>query len=233
MAALEARLGLIEDGHEGLRRGDLSEVEARLERLEGDEAPAAAAAVGCLDSRLVDLEAAVTGLPTHYDVERALDAGLAGVPREEDLETVRQVVGAGLAEVPREEDWAAVRQAAAGPSMEAVRAELTAAMAGLVTAGDLQREMATLRRGPAYVRGAGAAMYHAVASAHPLLEPLFHETRCGWAFGGTPGVQRFDVEPAITYRAKGQDVQVRRCDKCWQSMTIPQQPAPEAGGGQS
>ena len=50
-------------------------------------------------------------------------------------------------------------------------------------------------RGPAYVRARGSKKYHRVASAHPLSPAGDHETRCGWSFGLSQGVQRFDAEP--------------------------------------
>ena len=38
-------------------------------------------------------------------------------------------------------------------------------------------------------------MYHAVASAHPLLPPEMHETSCGRAFGLARETARFDTPP--------------------------------------
>jgi hypothetical protein len=59
----------------------------------------------------------------------------------------------------------------------------------------LEVKLKDFMRGPAYVRARGSKKYHRVASAHPLSPAEDHETRCGWSFGPSQGVQRFDAEP--------------------------------------
>ena len=59
--------------------------------------------------------------------------------------------------------------------------------------------------------GTEAEPYHAVASAHPLMGPELHVTRCGWAFGLTLGVRR-RVEPP-----EG----VRPCETCYPELRKP------------
>ena len=88
------------------------------------------------------------------------------------------------------------------------------------TLADLKRvmtlEFEQYNRGPRFVHNPGAECYHAVATAHPLMPPELHETRCGWKFGFSAGARRFDGEPAqLTIRKGGVVQQVRPCRKCW------------------
>ena len=53
-----------------------------------------------------------------------------------------------------------------------------------------------------------AEPYHAVASAHPLVGPELHETRCGWAFGLTLGLMRSVDPPAGA----------RPCETCYPEL---------------
>ena len=85
---------------------------------------------------------------------------------------------------------------------------------------DLKRlmtlEFEELRRGPRFVYRPGAECYHAVASAHPLMSPDLHETRCGWKFGLSTEARRFDAEPMhLSIRKAGVAQQVRPCQRCW------------------
>ena len=77
-------------------------------------------------------------------------------------------------------------------------------------------EMEELSRGPRFAYKPGAEVYHAVASAHPLMTPEHHETRCGWSFGMAPNARRYDVEPkGLQIRRNGQMIPVRPCLICW------------------
>ena len=99
------------------------------------------------------------------------------------------------------------------------------ALLGLPTEQDVRRliaeAMAKARRGPAYCSMANSEVYHGVASAHPCLPPELHQTRCAWAFGLVPGVNRFDEPPQLWRKGKW----VTPCKKCWDPAV-----APEAGG---
>ena len=88
-------------------------------------------------------------------------------------------------------------------------------------------ELARMRRGPAFCRGPGSAVYHGVASAHPLLPPELHESLCGWKFGVVPEVTRFDNAPIVVkHRVAGLMVPIEPCKKCWRDPAV----APGADG---
>ena len=92
-------------------------------------------------------------------------------------------------------------------------------------------EVLKARRGPSFCRAAGSMVYHAIASAHPLLPPELHETSCGWSFGLVRETARFDEPPThIKVRgANGLLVSVAPCKKCWrpeEEVAV----APEAEG---
>ena len=78
------------------------------------------------------------------------------------------------------------------------------------------QEVAQARRGPAYCRAAGSAVYHGIASAHPLLPVELHETHCGWMFGLVKEVARFDEPPThLRHKAGNLSLPVGPCKKCW------------------
>ncbi len=90
-------------------------------------------------------------------------------------------------------------------------------------------ELAQARRGPAYCRAAGSAVYHGIASAHPLLLPELHEAYCGWLFGLVREVARFDVPPThLRHKVGGQFAPAGACKKCWRPEG--EAVAPEAEG---
>ena len=71
--------------------------------------------------------------------------------------------------------------------------------------------------------------YHSVASAHPMLGPEWHETRCGWTFGLTLGLKRSADPPEGA----------RPCETCYpelrkardqRKVPLPGGVAPSAGG---
>ena len=64
--------------------------------------------------------------------------------------------------------------------------------------------------------------YHSVASAHPQLGPEWHETRCGWPFGLTPGLKRSADPPEGA----------RPCETCYPELRKArgQRKAPPPGG---
>ena len=85
----------------------------------------------------------------------------------------------------------------------------------------VKEELAKARRGPAYCRGPGSQVFHAVASAHPLTHPVLHETWCSWKFGVVPEVTRFDGVPkGLRYRVGSVWHDVRPCDKCWRHEPV-------------
>ncbi len=78
------------------------------------------------------------------------------------------------------------------------------------------QEVARARRGPAYCRAAGSAVYHGIASAHPLLPVELHEAHCGWLFGLVREVAGFDEPPTHRRHKSGlQMLPVGPCKKCW------------------
>ena len=81
---------------------------------------------------------------------------------------------------------------------------------------------------PNYVWAVGRdEPYHAVASAHPMMSPEHHITRCTWAFGLVPGLRRAATPPEA----------VEPCKTCWPELRKPRSSkrgrggiAPSAGG---
>ena len=145
--------------------------------------------------------------------------------------------GGGAADSPAptvEEDDGAVEAQAAGtaevegdaPALEsfAVAAPSGPPLGGVTGQRVLEivkEELAKARRGPAYCRGPGSHVFHAVASAHPLTHPVLHETWCSWKFGVVPEVTRFDVVPkGLRYRVGSVWHDVRPCDKCWRHEPV-------------
>ena len=118
---------------------------------------------------------------------RFLTGGLE-LPSEEGLGLIR---GADSQEVPPQ----ATRQTNAELSLALEDLTLSTAqgLADLKTLISLEIE--ELSRGPRFAYKPGAEVYHAVASAHPLMTREHHETRCGWSFGMAPNARRYDVEP--------------------------------------
>ena len=72
------------------------------------------------------------------------------------------------------------------------------------TTAELEARLASLQRGPRFVTDKGAEMYHVVASAHPLDNPAWHRTRCGWDFGFSTNAVRSDEPPT----------ELRQCHTC-------------------
>ena len=126
------------------------------------------------------------------------------------------------------EAWAAARDdwgppAPPPPPVEAPPAGLSEERARAIVV----EELARARRGPAFCRGPGSAVYHGIASAHPLLLPELHESLCQWKFGVVPGVTRFDIAPVeIMHRVGGVLKPIEACKKCWRDPAV----APGAGG---
>ena len=135
----------------------------------------------------------------------------AEAPEDKSAESTEELATAWKAEVER------LQEALTGTDFivkdtEDRITQLEKAMAAVPTRGDLEelrdgvREMtpttseleaalATLQRGPKFVTDKGAEMYHVVASAHPLDNPAWHRTRCGWDFGFSTNAVRSDTPP--------------------------------------
>ena len=74
---------------------------------------------------------------------------------------------------------------------------------------------------PNYVWAVGRdEPYHAVASAHPMMGPEHHITRCTWAFGLVSGLRRAAVPPEA----------VEPCKTCWPELRKPRASRKVRGG---
>ena len=81
------------------------------------------------------------------------------------------------------------------PTMDRVEGMAATVPGDMISKAELEARLATLQRGPRYVTDKDAAMYHVVASAHPLDSPVWHRTRCGWGFGFSRRATRTDDPP--------------------------------------
>ena len=157
---------------------------------------------------------------SHDGIRRSVDA-LAGqvqelqkasAPQGEDEECIELIRRADDQELQLH----VARQAHAelGLAFEDLALSSTQGLAGLEALIGL--EIQELSRGRRFAYKPGAAVYHAVASARPLMTPKHHETRCGWPFGLSPNTRRFDAEPrGLQIRRMGQLQPVLPCLICW------------------
>ena len=182
-------------------------------------------------------QAALQAKPVGVSQE-AFDGAMKALRQDlRDELAVLAPAGGGTADSPAptaEEDDGAVEAQAAGAAESEGEASALESFAVAAPSGSppggvtsqrvleiVKEELAKARRGPAYCRGPGSHVFHAVASAHPLTHPVLHETWCSWKFGVVPEVTRFDEVPkGLRYRVGSVWHDVRPCDKCWRHEPV-------------